>query len=288
MRPLLIAILLAGCVLAAGDDIWEDPPVATRPAGGDVAGQITPAAKIQRLTAVSRATGKRYRPTRFDRKTGTFLFKGLPGDAAYDICIRTTGGADIEGIDLSWHEARMLRLAAIRRRQLGLKPEPPHRFGKADVAELVRYVADLKDFADVRRPLYIRGLGRRATMLVEVMRTRAFHARRGDEVIWRTELWYFRYHYGGWERVANVERVLERHRIPASQWRAITKVYYPQLTARIDQNGKSKPVKFEIPKTLDPARGRIAGTPPVQDTRPIVLGVTSEGDEPKRDTPARQ
>ncbi|HUU21937.1 MAG TPA: hypothetical protein VM389_05315 [Phycisphaerae bacterium] len=273
MRALMAAILLAGCVLAAGEDIREDPPVATRPVAGDVTGRISPAGKVRELSAVCRATGKRYKPARFDAKTGEFLFKSLPGDAAYDLCIRTADGADIEGIDLTWHEARMLRLAEIRRKELGLAPEPPHRFGEADLAELEAYVRDLKDFADVRRPLYIHGFGRRAVMLVEAMRTRDFYAQRGGEVIWRTELWYFRYHYGGWERVANVERVLERHRIPHAQWRRITKVYYPELTAHVDEKGHAAPVAFEIPKALDPARGRLAGTEPVQKTKPIVIGM---------------
>jgi len=273
MRALTAAILWAGCVLAAGESVREDPPVASQPAAGDVTGRITPAGKVQALSAVCRATGKRYRPARFDAKTGEFLFEALPGDAAYDICIRTTDGADIEGIDLTWHEARMLRLAAIRRKQLGMKPEPPHQFGRADLAELEAYVRDLKDFADVRRPLYVHGFGRRAVMLVEVMRTRDFHARRGGELIWRTELWYFRYHYGGWERVGNVERVLERRRIPADQWRQITKVYYPGLSAHVDEKGRSAPITFEIPRTFDPARGRLAGTDPVQKTKPIVIGL---------------
>ncbi len=82
MRSLVSVILLAGCVLAAAEDIREDPPVATQPTTGDVTGAITPPEKVQRLTAVSRATGKRYRPARFDRTTGKFVFRNLPGDAA--------------------------------------------------------------------------------------------------------------------------------------------------------------------------------------------------------------
>jgi len=113
------------------------------------------------------------------------------------------------------------------------------------------------------------------------MRTRAFHAQRGDEVIWRTELWYFRYHYGGWERVGNVERVLERHRISAARWRAITKVYSPQLSGHVDEKGASAPVRFEIPAQLDGARGRIAGTPAVQKTRPVILGLPKVATSPK-------
>lgn len=267
-------ILIAACAAVGGQpEIRDDPPVATRPASGGVTGRITPGGKVRRIDAVCRATGKRYTPAAFDHKTGAFTFKDLPGDATYDVRIVTTGGAHVEGMDLSWHEARLLRLAAIRRKQLGLLAEPARQFTADDAEELIEYVRDLKDFADVRRVLYLNGLGRRAVMLVEVMRTRAFYAQRGGEVIWRTELWYFKYQYGGWERVAHVERVLERHRIPAGKWRGITKVYYPQLSAHVDERGISRPLKFRIPDRLDPARGRIAGTEPVQKTKPIILGV---------------
>jgi len=264
-------------MIAAGAvEIRDDPPVATRPSGGDVRGRITPAGNVARLYAVSRPTQRRYSPATFDRKTGTFTFKGLPGDATYDVGIVTPGGGRLEGIDLSWHEARMLRLAKIRRRQLKLPPEPKRDFTAEDADELLKYVRDLKDFTDVRRVLYLKGHGRRATLLVEVMRTRDFYAKRGSELIWRTELWYFRCHYGGWERVGNVERVLERRRIQKPAWQKITLMYDPALSAYVDEKGRSRPVEFEIPERLDPARGRIAGTEPVQKTHPILLGVTRD------------
>ena len=256
-RALWILIAVGGC-LAAGaglDGVREDPPVASRPKAGDVTGRIGPAGRIGRLGAVCRATGKRYTPTSFDAATGRFVFKALPGDATYDLTVVTKAGQRIEGIDLSWHEARLLRLAAIRRRQLKLPSEPAHTFRRADADELIAYVRRLRDFANVRRTLYVKGHGPRATMLVEVMRTRAFHAQRGAEVIWRTELWYFRWRYGGWERQPHVERVLERHRIPRARWRGITLVYYPRLSAQVDEQGRSRAIEFEIPKALDPARG---------------------------------
>ena len=282
MRRALWTLIAAASCLAAGavpGGIREDPPVASRPRAGDVTGRIGPPGRLGRLGAVCRATGKRYRPASFDAKTGKFVFKALPGDATYDLTVVTKAGQRIEGIDLAWHEARLLRLAGIRRRQLQLPPEPKRRFTRADANELLAYVRKLKDFANVRRALYLRGEGLRAAMLVEVMRTRAFHAQRGGELIWRTELWYFRWRYGGWERQANVERVLERHRIPRGRWKGITLVYYPQLSAYVDEDGRSRPIEFEIPKVLDPARGRIAGTEPVQTTRPVILGL------PKRRAP---
>lgn len=282
MRRALWTLIAAGGCLAAGagpEGVREDPPVASRPKAGDVRGRIGPAGRIGSLGAVCRATGKRYTPASFDAATGRFAFKALPGDATYDLTVVTKAGERIEGIDLSWHEARLLRLAAIRRRQLKLPPEPKHTFSRADANELIAYVRKLKDFANVRRALYVRGEGPRAAMLVEVMRTRAFYAQRGAEIIWRTELWYFRWRYGGWERQANVERVLERHRIPRDRWRGITLVYYPQLSAHVDEHGKSWAIEFDIPKALDPARGRIAGTEPAQKTKPVILGL------PKRKTP---
>ena len=280
-----LGVLVLLCWAAAGQGparpaLREDPPLATRPASGELTGRLSPAGKVARLEAVCRATGKRYRPASFDRRTGRFAFKNLPGDAAYDLCIVTADGASIEGIDLGWHEARLLRLTALRRRQLGLPAEPAHKFSRSDVQELLKYVRDLKDFTDVRRALYVAGHGRRAVMLVEVMRTRPFYARRGDELIWRTELWYFKYHYGGWERVPNVERVLERRRISAADWRKITKVYYPRLSIYIDPEGRSRPVTFRIPERLDPARGRLAGTEPVQHTKPLILGLDEPASQP--------
>jgi len=271
------ALALAGVWAAAAGAppivIREDPPVASAPKSGRVTGTIAPAAEVAKLYAVCRATGKRYGPSAFERSTGRFAFDNVPGDAAYDVGVVTRDGRRIEGIDLSWHEARWVRLAEIRRKQLKIPPEQTHRFTRADAAELLKYVRDLKDFTDVRRALYLRGDRIRATMLVEVMRVRDFYARRGGELIWRTELWYFKYQHGGWERVANVERVLERHRIPAAKWRTITLVYDPALTASVDQAGRSRPIKFTIPKDLDPARGRLADTEPVQKTKPILLGL---------------
>ena len=286
-RCVISLLALAAAAAAGGVDFPDDAPVASRPSAGDVTGAITPAGKVQRLHAVSRVTGKVHAPASFDRTSGEFRFADLAGDATYDLVVTLPDGRRIEGIDLGWHEARMLRLAELRRRQLRLVPKRPRDFRQDDVDELLKYVKDLRDFADVRRALYVQGHGKRATMLVEVMRVRDFYAKKGGQLIWRTELWYFINRYGGWERVGNVERVLERHRIEKSAWEKITLIYDPALSVTIDEEGASKPVKFRVPVDLDPSRGRLAGTPPVQTTKPIILGVTKE--EPSSTTqPAPQ
>lgn len=253
--------------------LTEDAPTLGPPTPGDITGRIAPVGDVALLKAVSRATGRSYLPDRFDRKSGRFAFRNLPGDAAYDVCIRTGDGRSLEGIDLGFVDGRLLRIASLRRKQLGVPEEPPHAFGPPDVKELTKYVTDLKDFMEHRRILYVRGHGRRATILVELMRTRDFHARKSDEVIWRIELWYFERHFGGWERTANVERVLERRRIPFDAWRKVHVEYYPELSVSLDAEGESRPVEFKIPPKSDRSRGRVAGTDVKIKTDPHVSGL---------------
>jgi hypothetical protein len=166
----------------------------------------------------------------------------------------------------------MLRLMAARREQLELPPEAPHDFSPDDVKALLTFVGDLKDFMEIRRPLYVRGHGRRATMLLELMRTRQFYASKG-EVIWRVELWYFENQYGGWEKLANQEVVLRRERITPGDWRRIDVAYYPELSAHVAADGTSKPIKFTLPPKTDASRGRPAGTAPELKTVPHVSGL---------------
>jgi hypothetical protein len=271
--PLLLALaILAPCL--AADKLTEDPPLIARPKSGDIAGTIGPAGKVlaETVTAVSRVTALTYKPATFDKATGKFTFKNMPGGAAYDIVIATSDGRQIEGIDLDFADSRMIGLASQRRKQLGMPAEEPHEFGQPDVDALMNYVTKLEDFMEQRRILYIQPHGPRATMLVELMRTREFYSSAGN-LVWRVELWYFEYQHGGWERVPNQERVLERHRIDLGVWKKIDREYYPELTARVASDGTSKEVKFTIPDKPDPTRGRPAGTDPNIPATPHVLGL---------------
>ncbi len=268
---ILCAVLLTGGPGGAVD-LKEDVPAASTPRSGEVTGTILPAKSISRMFAVSRETGKAYSPTSFDKKTGKFVFKSLPGDAVYDLGVWTSDGRTIEGIDLSPPDARLLRLAVKRRRELKLPPERSHKFGDDDVRELQKFVRDMKDFMEEKRVLYIHGHGRRATMLIELMRTRGFHSSQGT-IIWRVELWYFEHKFGGWEKLANQEKVLRRERTTPDGWRKIGVEYYPELSVRVTSSGYARPVKFTIPATPDASRGRPAGTEPKLKSDTHVLGL---------------
>jgi len=274
----LVLVVAAGVCLGKVD-LVEDPPPVARPKSGSVSGTIQPGGKVRRLVAVSRPTGRTYSPESFDRTTGRFRFGGLPGDATYDLRVTTTDERTIEGIDLSWLDARLLRLAAARRKQLGLPPERAEPFTMGDVDALLKWVADWKDFMELKRVLYVRGHGKRATLLVELMRTRAFHAAAGA-VVWRVELWYMKDEFGGWDRIANSERVLHRERIKPDVWRKTDLQYDPRLSVHVDPDGKSGPVHFRLPAKGDLSRGRLRNTDPVVKTKPHVSGLDVKPGKP--------
>ena len=283
----LLMLLSTVAICSAKVELKDDPPSAAKPKAGRVTGSIEPAAKIASIRAVSRTTLKTYSPESFDKRTGRFVFSNLPGDAGYDVRVVTTDGRTIEGIDLSWIDARMVRLAGLRRKELGLAPERKHEFSMMDVNELLKWVADWEDFMDIKRVLYVQGHGKRATMLVELMRTREFHAA-GGALVWRMELWYMKNEYGGWDRLGNSERVLHRKRIGPAEWRQIDLQYFPELSAFIDVEGKSEPIRFTLPEKGDLSRGRLRNTEPVVKTRPRIRGLDVKPTQPPPDVQIEQ
>lgn len=290
-RELILLLLLLPAASFAQSTrpvkLVEDAPILPPSETGTVSGVVSPAAGIRTLSAICRDTGKTYKPRSFEPKSGQFSFADLPGDSAYDVQVVAIDGRTYEGIDLDTHDPRMLRLAQMRRQQLGLpQDEQPHEFRQEDADALLKYVKDLcqKDFMDQGRVLYVQGHGSRATMLVELMRTRDFYDSAG-KIIWRTELWYFEYQHGGWERMANQERVLHRKRIAPEDWKKIHIEYWPDLTARIDSQGNSAQVKFTIPEKPDPSRGRPANSDHDIPAQPHVSGLAGSTSRPAATQP---
>lgn len=281
MRKGITAVALLAMACLGGVKLVEDPPL-QKNVNGNITGVITPGSKVAEIFAVHRSSVKKYKPDSFDKTTGKFEFKGLPGDATYDICLKTTDGRDIEGIDLNYVDAKMLRLAELRRKDLGL-PEPRTvDFDIEDAKSILQFMCDLidgkHDFMEQQRVLYVHGHGRRATMLVELMRTRDYHSQKGGELIWRVELWYFENQFGGWDKAPNQEIVLRRERAKYDKWAQISLEYYPELSAYINPTGFCKTLEFRIPDKVDASRGRPAGTKPELKTQTHVLGL-AKGEE---------
>lgn len=257
---------------SAPSSLQADRPGVPKPQTGSVSGTVSPAEDLADLRLVSRVTGQSSRPDKWNPRTGAFTFADLPGDARYDVVVRTRTGRRVEGIDLDFVDSCLLRLAHARRKQLDL-PEPPgHAFSQADARALMDFAAKQTGFMDLRRPLAIAGHGRYATMLVEVMRTRDFHAGKG-QFVWRTELWYFQWFHGGWQRLNDQELVLERFRGSPAHWRQIDIAYLPAWSVYVDTEGRSPELKLKVPARTPPATGRPAGTDPQLPARPVILGI---------------
>jgi hypothetical protein len=278
--PMGLALLAAAAWAGDQEVPLEQSPLIQPPGKGDIEAVITPADRIEEITAVHRPTGKVYRPESWDAKTGRVVFKSLPGDRTYDLQVLTGQGRRVEGIDLEFTDARLLRMARRGRRLRNLPARPGRPFTAADAREVARFVRKQDDFMDWGRTLYVHGHGRYATALVELMRTRGFYAG-GGQVIWRIELWYFENQGAGWMRLANQENVLRRERLSPKQWRLIDVAYHPELSVFVDAKGQSEPVVFELPAKTDPRRGRPAGTKPKLSSEPVLLGIDSpDADQP--------
>ncbi len=265
---------------ADGNGLVPDEPLVSAPQPGPVRGTLRPGGIVERVLLTCRDTGESYAPRTVDRPGDPngplrFAFAPVGGDATYDVCLRCKGGRAVEGIDLGFVDERLLRLAEIRRRALGRPARPGQPFTRRDANEILAWIARQPDFLEQRRVLYLRGQGRRATALVEQMRTRAFHAS-GGKLVWRIELMYFVDRHGSWERLSNQERVLRRLRAGGAAWSKVSVEYDPALSVRVDRAGRSEPVDYRISPAPDPSTGRVANTRPDLETRPHLLGLDEQ------------
>ncbi len=274
---LFLALAGSWALAADGPELPEPQPLVDPPAKGKVQAVLTPADRVESVRLVNRATGKIFLPASWDKATGKVRFEQLPGGRSYDLVIQTPKGRSIEGIDLSFADSRLLRLAEKGRKLRDLEPLPAHRFTREDALEVARFASVQEDFMDWSRTLYVRGHGSLATALVERMRTRAFYAGAG-QVIWRVELWYFQWQGGQWVRLPNQAVVLRRVRTTPAKWREIDVSYHPELSVFVDDQGTSSPVEFKLPGKSDPRRGRPGGTDPKLAREPWISGL--DGDKP--------
>jgi hypothetical protein len=287
VRKYITIALLAACIwslgVAAEPEMLPEPEPPVQPsAKGSVQAVLRPAGMVKQVRLLHRPTGEVHAPAHWDKESGKVRFDSLPGGRNYDLQILTTDARTIEGIDLSFTDQRLLRLARRGRKLRDLPPWPPHAFLAADAKEIAEFVRRQEDFMDWSRTLYVQGHGRYATALVERMRTRAFYDGNG-ELIWRVELWYFQWEAGSWTRLANQEKVLRRERTTPRKWAQIDVSYLPALSVYVDEEGKSETVKLSLPEKTDPRRGRPARSEPKLPAQPFIDGLDVPREEPSPD-----
>jgi hypothetical protein len=169
--------------------------------------------------------------------------KLLPG-TPYDVTIELADGAVLRGVNMAWYNEE----------PVDPQKEPLTDDDRAEIAELVK---PDKDFMNKQEILHLAGDHNRATALVKLVRDREFHSDKGGEIICRFELWYYRFEAGGWMKIAQAQKVLQRDRFgsKAAYDKAIVPIrWMPELGGiTLEKGGEAKTVTLTSIAGVQPA-----------------------------------
>lgn len=125
-------------------------------------------------------------------------FDNVPADAAVTVELKLTDKTLLQGVDLGWYNDEPL-------------PADVQPLNDDDRESIRAIVQDVPSFYNKSDILLLAGNHARAVGLVQLVRDTDFHAGKG-EVVWRVELYYFKFQYGGWEKVQQQNKVVRRER----------------------------------------------------------------------------
>jgi hypothetical protein len=177
-------------------------------------------------------------------------FTNLRPDTPYDLAIETADGLLYCRADLSWCDPTPADPQA----------EP---LGDDDREQIRAIVQDILGFADKPRIAMLQGNHDRAVALVDLTRSKGFHSDKGDEVIWRVEVWFFKWENGGWERVADQSRLLRRERFAstAAYQKEIGRVRWVPALGGVELKKGSGPVTVNVDVPVNPPTTRASDSP---------------------------
>lgn len=194
-------------------------------------------------------------PGTIDPKTGggAFTIPKLLTGRKYDLIVWTKTAGELEpkatrweGVSLDYHRE--------------VVPGAP--VTEEDKTWLKDFVATEPQFANKARVLWMAADHQHATLLVELLRDTEFHSGASQEIIYRTELWYFENLYGGWAKDKNTERVLVRWRGDIGKFPQIWQ-YVPGLggieISPTGVVGTGNPLELKLPEEPDKKRGVVGG-----------------------------
>jgi hypothetical protein len=180
--PLLGLLCVTSFSHAAGVTLKVELPADVKPKSGT---SVATAMKLQTPGKVAPAS---------------VVFENLLPDTTYDVRLDLPDGTVLQGVDLGWYIP-----------EEAAKPDAGP-LEDDDRKEIATIVGGLQPFMNHAAILQLRGDHDRATALCEFSRDKGFVNDKGGEIIWRVELWYFKYQAGGWEAVAQVNKILRRER----------------------------------------------------------------------------
>jgi hypothetical protein len=139
-------------------------------------------------------------PTTTDAKVNgpAATFANSPADASLSVQLKLKDGTTLQGVDMSWYN------------DTPSKPDAGELL--ADDREAIRaIVQDVPSFYNKSDILLLQGDHDRAVALVQLVRDSDFYSA-GGNMVWRIELYYFKFQYGGWEKVQQQNKIVRRER----------------------------------------------------------------------------
>lgn len=201
---------------------------------------VTAPTPVKSATAVTSAKGATPINAAVNGKTATFA--NVPDNAPLTVRVHLTDGTELQGVDLSWYS--------------GEPAKPDASELTDDDRQAIRaIVQDVPSFYNKSDLLLLMGNHDRAVALVQLVRDTDFHAS-GGNVVWRVELYYFKFQYGGWEKVPQQNKVVRRERFksPEAHRAAVDKLRWVAalggLPVRKDEERRVEVGELETPTTV--------------------------------------
>jgi hypothetical protein len=248
-------------------------------------GTIAPGGRVTKVEALlrGRATMASINTRRFGGKfnpaDGSFEIGGLE-DGVYDLAV-SLAEAMIEGVNLAVpdedKQPSFTMNGATRKldsrnfdvmkcfdpdEEVTTEAKLKKTMSKLRIAKLEEKIADVLKvarFETNNRPLWLHGTPDEARVLMELIRDTQFHSGAADEIIWRIEIWPFRWAAGGWDKPNKGVVVIDRVRTSRGNFEKMTRLFDPALGGLAITNNKDLTgFRYDLPDKLDASLGTVA------------------------------
>jgi hypothetical protein len=288
MRYSTVLTATGAALLAVGWALWaaENPqePVAASPEpvakaqpaakpdeakpnpGRTIRGRLTPPDRVLEAYLWDRASDLKV-PLKVDAKTGALEAAALRL-GTYDLVVKTPWGR-LEGVDMSPKLSDYDALIPPEYRTEDLGRPAEGALADDDRQAIRDIIHKVKRYENKIRDLALIGSADRAVALVALLMDEDFVGRKGDEITWRIEEWYYEKKYDAWTTFRT--RVLYRFRISKTVWETWGWQFEPALGGFDITEDRKEPVtvEFTIPEKPVAEKG-LAGNqyPPAEKGAP--------------------
>ena len=256
------ALVLAACSLTLLAAAPAPPTAAKAGPGRTLRGKLTPPERVREAYLWDRATDLKV-PVTVDPKTGAFEAAGLRL-GTYDLVVRTPWGR-LEGVDMAPKVSDYDALIPPEYRTDDLGKSAGGTLSDDDRKDIRRIIYEVKRYENKIRDLVLSGSSDRAVALVALLMDEPFVGRKGDEITWRVEQWYYDKKYGAWSTFRT--RVLYRFRVSKAVWETWGWQFEPALGGFDITEDRTAPitVEFAIPEKPVAEKGLVGNQyPPVE------------------------